>query len=106
MTLRFFLAFSFNYVRNQGQRGGFYLIGMMPIEFLFYLVTLVVVCIIFMYLKTTPLSHRLARFTLALILSGALGNFADRIVRGYVVDFLDFRWVSLPFHVKINIFFP
>ncbi|NRA45518.1 MAG: signal peptidase II [Oligoflexales bacterium] len=105
----FFLAFSFNYVRNQGAAWGFLSDwdDAYRIPF-FYLVTLVAVCIIFMYLKTTPLSHRLARFTLALILSGALGNFADRIVRGYVVDFLDFRWVfPLPFHVKINIdFFP
>ena len=105
----FFLAFSFNYVRNQGAAWGFLSNwdDAYRIPF-FYLVTLIAVGIIFMYLKTTPLSHRLARFTLALILSGALGNFADRITRGYVVDFLDFRWVfPLPFHMKVNIdFFP
>jgi signal peptidase II len=31
------------------------------------------------------------RFSLSLILSGAIGNLIDRILRGYVVDFLDFR---------------
>ena len=29
---------------------------------------------------------------LSLVLGGALGNLADRILRGHVVDFLDFHW--------------
>lgn len=30
--------------------------------------------------------------SLALILGGALGNLADRVNRGFVVDYLDFHW--------------
>ena len=36
--------------------------------------------------------QRLARIGLALILGGAAGNLVDRVVAGYVVDFVDVYW--------------
>jgi signal peptidase II len=36
--------------------------------------------------------ERLARFGLALILGGAMGNLIDRAVAGHVVDFVDVYW--------------
>lgn len=36
--------------------------------------------------------EKLFCIALAFILGGALGNLADRLVYGYVVDFLDFHW--------------
>jgi signal peptidase II len=36
--------------------------------------------------------ERLARFGLALILGGAIGNLIDRALRGYVIDFVDMYW--------------
>jgi signal peptidase II len=41
--------------------------------------------------------ERLARFGLALILAGALGNLIDRAVFGYVVDFVDVYWGNTHF---------
>jgi signal peptidase II len=44
--------------------------------------------VVFYFIKTPP-SDRLMKISLSLILAGALGNLADRLVRGYVIDFLD-----------------
>ena len=41
--------------------------------------------------------QRLFAFSLASILGGALGNVIDRLLHGYVVDFLDFHWSGTHF---------
>ena len=46
--------------------------------------------VVYYFLKT-PASERLMKFSLSLILAGALGNQLDRILRGYVIDYLDFH---------------
>ena len=42
-------------------------------------------------LRSHP-SQRLFCFALALVLGGAVGNVIDRVLWGYVIDFLDFHW--------------
>ena len=39
-----------------------------------------------------PPGQKLFCFSLASILGGAVGNVVDRLMHGYVVDFLDFHW--------------
>lgn len=41
--------------------------------------------------------QRLFAFALACILGGAIGNVIDRVLYGYVVDFLDFHWRGMHF---------
>ncbi|WP_258872591.1 signal peptidase II [Thalassotalea euphylliae] len=42
------------------------------------------------WLSKTPASNRILGVGFALMLSGALGNLIDRVLFGYVIDFLDF----------------
>ena len=42
-------------------------------------------------LRTHP-GEKLFAFALACILGGAIGNVIDRLLHGYVVDWLDFHW--------------
>lgn len=51
-----------------------------------------VFAIILIYLNLKDKSHgKLYTVSLSLILAGALGNLIDRLLLGYVIDFLDFR---------------
>lgn len=44
------------------------------------------------YIWTSPPGERGVQLFLGLLLGGILGNFCDRLWRGYVVDFLAFHW--------------
>ena len=91
-----FVSIGTNYVRNLGAAWG--ALASLPngvrVPF-FYFVTFLAVVIILMYMRSTPVHHRLAIFALALILSGAVGNFIDRFRFGYVIDWIDVRWSVL-----------
>jgi len=44
------------------------------------------------WLRQTPVSQRVLAYSLAALLAGALGNLTERIINGYVVDYLLFYW--------------
>jgi signal peptidase II len=46
------------------------------------------------WLAKTPRSQTLLGIAFALMLSGAVGNLIDRVMFGYVIDFLDFHWAG------------
>lgn len=48
-----------------------------------------------LWLLRAHAGQRLFSFALSCILGGAIGNLIDRMVYGYVVDFLDFHWSGL-----------
>lgn len=89
----FFVNLKFQYQRNRG--AAFSMLANLPDKYrvpFFYGVTVLSVIYIMFYLKTLPINFHLTRFGLVMILSGAIGNFIDRLIQGYVIDFVDVSW--------------
>lgn len=89
----FFIKFKIQYARNWG--AAFSMLQSLNAKYrvpFFYAVTFIAVIMIALYLRSTPFAHHFTRLGLIMILSGAVGNFIDRVRYGYVVDFLDFSW--------------
>ncbi|GGB02517.1 signal peptidase II [Agarivorans gilvus] len=56
----------------------------------FTAIAVVVSALLLWWMKKTPAEQKLPAIAYALVLGGAIGNVFDRIVFGYVIDFLDF----------------
>jgi len=48
------------------------------------------------YLRKVQPDQRFLQVALSCVLTGATGNFLDRLARGYVVDFVDWHWWNRP----------
>lgn len=53
--------------------------------------------VVIVFLLRSHAGQRLFCLALACILGGAVGNVIDRVLYGYVVDFLDFHWAGWHF---------
>ena len=116
-SLSFLPFINFTFVVNYGFAFGFLnnpsinqlIVSLFILSIIFYFVYLLI--------KT---QDQIFRFSLVLILSGALGNFIDRIFRGFVIDFIDIfvsqyhwpafnfadSWITIGFMIMIfNILF-
>ena len=89
--------FNFTYARNYGAAFSFLGDAGGWQKYLFTAIAFAVSAYLIYLLKQNNASQRWTNIAFALILSGAIGNVTDRLVFGYVVDFLDFdlgfyRW--------------
>lgn len=86
--------FEIFYLENRGAAFGI----LQGQKVLFFVVTLVVLVVLFYYLFKIPNNKKYFPLYLVMILifSGAIGNFIDRMSKGYVVDFLYFKPINFP----------
>jgi signal peptidase II len=90
--------FDLTHVRNTGAAFGM----LNGVEFpykpaVMVLVALIALAAVASYALTLPRTQQIARYGLALILGGAVGNLIDRATAGYVVDFVDVYWRGVHF---------
>jgi signal peptidase II len=83
--------FNISHVHNRGAVFG--MLNQTGNSVVFYVLTiasLIAFAIVVYFFIKVPASEFLLKLTLSLIIAGALGNSLDRLLRGYVIDFLDF----------------
>lgn len=86
--------FEIFYIENRGAAFGI----LQGQQKLFFILTIVVLIILFIYLYKIPLNKKYMPLYIVMIMifSGAIGNFIDRLNKGYVVDFLYFKPINFP----------
>jgi signal peptidase II len=72
--------------------------GMLKNGTLLFLIVIPVIAIVLLFVMMKN-KHSFLRFSLSLVLGGAIGNYIDRIVIGRVTDFLLFYIGSYPFPI-------
>ena len=87
--------FYLTYINNDGAAFSI-LVGK---RILLILVAILVIIILIRYIKKNNIQNKLEIISLALIIGGSLGNLMDRVVRGYVIDFLDFKIFNYNFPI-------
>lgn len=83
---------SFSYGENTGASWGLFQGKTTALT----VVTAIGMALLFIYLLFNKKESKFLRVCLVMILAGGLGNLYDRIVFGYVRDFIEFEFISFP----------
>jgi signal peptidase II len=85
------------YAENPGAAWGLFRdLSLTARNAVFSLTLLGAVIFILVYFRRLGRAQRLPQVALSLVFAGAIGNFIDRLARGYVVDFIDWHWWKRP----------
>ena len=78
------------YVENRGAAFGMF----KDQRWVFMITSTVMILALFIYLYLGFAENKLYEISMAMIISGGIGNMIDRLVLGYVIDFIDFRLIN------------
>ena len=87
-------AFVFSYLRNSGAAWGM-LSGKINLFLVFTVIVMLIVTYVIINLPATR-KYMPLLITCTLLVSGAVGNFIDRVRFGYVRDFIYFKLINFP----------
>lgn len=83
---------SFTYVENRGAA-----FGIMQNSRIFFLIfTVILIGAIIYYTIKTKQNSKFYLISTSLIIAGGIGNFIDRLFRGYVVDMIEVTFIDYP----------
>lgn len=83
--------FNITYVRNTGAAFSIFSGN----TFLVMIISFMIIMGIILYIRKNKPSNKIEKISYSLILGGAIGNFIDRVIYGYVRDFIEidiFGW--------------
>ena len=84
--------FSINYIRNYGAAFNIFEGNRIFLSSISILSSIILIYFIFVKERLNPLD----RYGLSLILAGSLGNGIDRMIKGYVIDFINLKLFDFP----------
>lgn len=87
-------VFELHYLENRGMAFGLF----QNKRYFFVIMTIIVLLVVAYFYSVTPASKRYLPLRLCMIFltAGAIGNFIDRLLRGFVVDFFYFSLIDFP----------
>jgi len=86
------LIFSIKYIRNYGAAFNIFEGNRIFLSSISIISSLILIYFIFIKERLNPID----RYGLSLILAGSLGNGMDRIIKGYVIDFINLKLFDFP----------
>jgi signal peptidase II len=93
-----------SYVRNSGVAFGLFAdLQSVWKPYVLAGMAVIAVAVILVYSSRTPTNRVLLQVALAITMGGILGNFTDRVMHGFVVDFIEFHYKELFYWPTFNV---